>query len=110
MKPGEHFHNSFSPVATDMSIRIMFAIGLAVMNEERSPEWNTVKRKGKEEQERNGKYVRFTEKTGTEGRENLPDCFGVKLDNPDPWVLEMFDVQAAFLNAEPGVDIYIKVW
>ena len=31
------------------------------------------------------------------------------VDNPYPWVLKMFDVQAAFLNADPGVKIFIKV-
>ena len=107
MKPGEHFHNSFSPVATDMSIRMLFAMGLAVMNEERSPAWKTVRHK--ERRRDNERYVRFVDKTGSRGRENLPACFGTKPDNPNPWVLEMFDVQAAFLNADPGVDVYIKV-
>ena len=53
--------------------------------------------------------MRFTRTTGQEGRENLPGCFGTETDNQNPSVLEMFDVQAAFLNAEPGVDVYIKV-
>jgi hypothetical protein len=112
MKPGEHFHNSFSPVATDMSIRMILAIGLGVMNEERSPDWKRVKEKwrGNKSQQFAGKeYKRFKEKVGEKGRERLPLCFGAQVDNPNPWVLEMFDVEAAFLNADPGVKIFIKV-
>ena len=55
MKPGEHFHNSFSPVATDMSIRMMFAIAFAVMNEERSPEWSKVKTRENTKERRSDK-------------------------------------------------------
>ena len=112
MRPGEHFHNSFSPVATDMSIRMILAIGLMVMNEERSSEWKRVisKRKMRVEQEVTKQpYKRFREKVGQRGRKPLPNCFATRVDNPNPWVLEMFDVEAAFLNADPGVKIFIKV-
>ena len=109
MRPGEHFNNSFSLVATDISIRMVLGIGLAVMNEERSKNWKRVTRKKREKRKEElatERKVRFTEKVGQQGRKNLPLCFGCKRDNPNEWTIEMFDVQAAFLNADRSQDFY----
>ena len=110
MRPGEHFHNCFSPVANDISIRMMLAIGLGVMNAELGANWKKVKNKRNNEQVQDEKrYKRFREKVGSKGRKKLPSCFKVEVNNENQWVMEMFDVEAAFLNADPGVKIFIKV-
>jgi hypothetical protein len=89
MVPGQDYIDSFSPVATDASVRTVFAISLYIMNQARLK-----KRISRLQWERKTKVA-------TNLMHRVPICWD--------WTVEMYDVEAAFLNAEPGHKQYIYV-
>ena len=82
MIPGKDYQESFSPVAADASIKAMLAMSLFIIN---FGKWMPSR----------VKQLEF------EKRYNLPAC--------DDWTVEVFDVEAAFLNADPGMRMYIRI-
>jgi hypothetical protein len=92
MIPGKDYTDSYSSVATDSSTRIAFGISLYIMN--RKHRERTLRKKiGEMAWNRKTDHAKLFCQ--------IPEC--------DDWTFEMYDVEAAFLNAEPGHKQYIKV-
>jgi hypothetical protein len=89
MVPGKDYVDSYSPVATDASVRTVFAVSLYIMN--------LTKLQNRIEQ------LKYEQKTNVaiERQWRVPICWD--------WTIEMCDVEAEFLNAEPGHKQYIYV-
>ena len=113
MIPGVHFQNSFSPVATDAAIRIVIGIALYSMNQERKL-WNYhTSRAARRSGNRSTKVVAKMQRNSLlgEGRKDqYMHRLALKRSDPNnAWVMEVFDTVAAFLNADPGTEMYIIV-
>ncbi len=114
MVPGIHFDNSFSPVVTDTSVRLVLGIGVYAMNLERKRvnlDTSTFTRIKKEDRKSTPETTRFTQMIGEERNHEFGARFGISttMDSDNYWIIKVFDVEAAFLNAKPGVCLYIKV-
>ena len=113
MIPGVHFQNSFSPVATDAAIRIVIGVALYSMNQERKLWTHHNSRAARRAGNRSTKVVAKLERKSLLG-EGRKDQYMSRLrltrsDPNDAWVMEVFDTVAAFLNADPGTEMYITV-
>ena len=85
MIPGKDYTESFSPVAMDISIRTCIALSLYYMTKKDQPNVKT----------RTRKHVKGKAKA--------------RILEKNRWTMEVFDVEAAFLNADPGTKMYIKI-
>ena len=112
MIPGVHFQNSFSPVACDAAIRIVIGIGLYSMNQERKL-WNYhLSRSYRRSANRSTKVSAKIQRSLIGAGRKRQFIRRLGLENADPadgWVMEVFDTVAAFLNADPGTEMYISV-
>jgi hypothetical protein len=92
MIPGKDYTDSFSPVVTYSSTRIAFGISLYIMHQKHR-EWSLRKKIGELAWKKKTEHAKLFFQ--------IPEC--------DDWIVEMYDVEAAFLNTEPGCKHYIKV-
>jgi Reverse transcriptase (RNA-dependent DNA polymerase) len=112
MISGVHFQNSFSPVATDAAIHIVIGIALYSMNQEERKLWNyhtlrAAQRSGNRSTKVTAKMQRNW-LLGEGRKDQYMHRLALKRSNPNnAWVMEVFDTVAAFLNADPGTEMYI---
>jgi hypothetical protein len=94
MIPGKDYMDSFSPVATDASVRLVIGLSLYIIN-----------------------YLKaLCYAINTRRWERKMDCAKESIPKPrwriphqDDWTIEMYDVEAAFLDADIGHRQFIYV-
>jgi hypothetical protein len=114
MKPGIHFEDSFSPVAADDSHRMIIGISLYVINSEIRLGTMTIDVTQYilvERTKPGASDERFNQICGDELVQEFWDQLGIGADqdSDNEWIVEVYDVEAAFLNAQNGVELHIDV-
>jgi hypothetical protein len=94
MIPGQDYMDSFSPVATYASVRLVIGLSLYIINRRKAL--------------RHTINTRKWERKTNFAKESIPIPRWRIMDQDD-WTIEMYDVEAAFLNADIGRHQFIYV-